>query len=248
MVRSGFSHPDRKYFEKNELKPHLKANWCIAKVTGEFLHRMEDLLDLYARPYDPKEPVICFDERPCFLIEDIKIPLGPKKGQLYRAHYAYKKNGSCCLLAAIEPLSGKRYAEIQDQRRMIEFTHFCQKIDQLYPEATRIHMVLDNLNTHTYSSFYQHLKAEEARRLAQRIQFHYTPKSASWLNMIEIEFAALVKQGLNRRIPSKEILEREVLALVRERQQKAIKINWQFSIPKARENLKRFYKKVNSEN
>lgn len=171
-----------------------------------------------------------------------------KEGQIAREHYSYEKLGSCSLLATIEPLTGRRIADVFDQRRKIEFALHFQKVAAMYPAAEKIIVILDNLNTHNASSFYEVFAAEEAFRLSQRFEFIYTPKSASWLNMIEIEFSAISRQCLDRRIPSKEKLEKEVLAIVKERSEKAVKINWQFSIETAREKLNRHYEKVNPEN
>ena len=209
---------------------------------------MEELLALYAEPYDPETPTICYDERPCFLIGDAIAPLPMVTGKVAKEHYAYEKNGSCSLLAAIEPLTGKRLALVRGQRTKKEYAEFCQELVKAWPEAKKIRLVQDNLNTHNASSFYEHLPAEEAFALSQKIEFHYTPKSASWLNMIEIEFSALARECLHRRIPSQEMLEREVLALVKERADQQIKINWQFSIKTAREKLNSRYSQVNAGN
>ena len=209
---------------------------------------MERILDVYARPYNPKNPVICYDERPCFLIGEVVKGIEMKANQVKKEHYAYEKKGSCSLLETIEPLTGKRIADVFDQRRKIEFaTHF-QKVEAEYAEAERITVVLDNLNTHNESSFYEAFSAEEAKRLSDKFEFIYTPPKASWLNMIEIEFSAVSRLCLDRRIPSKEELEKEVLAIAKERSQKAVKINWQFSLESARTKLNRHYKKVNQEN
>ncbi len=209
---------------------------------------MERLLWLYGRPYDPLYPVICFDERPCFLIGDAVAPLVMQRGQVRREHYAYEKNGSCALLAAIEPLTGRRLAQVRPQRTKKEYTEFCQALAAIYPEAKKIRLVQDNLNTHNASSFYEHLPAAEAFALAERFEFHYTPKSASWLNMIEIEFSALSRQCLDRRIPTIERLEKEVLQLIKERSEKRIRIHWQFSIEGARKRLNSHYQRVNADN
>jgi DDE superfamily endonuclease len=209
---------------------------------------MEHLLALYALPHDPHYPVICFDERPCFLIGDQIAPLNMQSGQVRKEHYAYEKNGSCALLAAIEPLTGQRFAQVQPQRTKKEYTAFCQALAARYPDAKQIRLVQDNLNTHNASSFYEHLPAAEAFALAERFDFHYTPKSASWLNMIEIEFSALSRQCLDRRIPTLEKLEKEVLALVKEREEKKIKIHWQFSLETARTRLNKHYERVNPDN
>lgn len=209
---------------------------------------MEELLVLYAEAHDPQLPVICFDERPCFLIGEAVAPLPMMTGQVAKEHYAYEKHGSCALLAAIEPLTGQRLAQVTAQRTKKEYTAFCQALVAAWPEAKKIRLVQDNLNTHNTSSFYENLPAEEALALAQKFEFHYTPKAASWLNMIEIEFSALARECLARRIATQEILEREVLALVKERTEKQLKINWQFSITAARAKLNKHYERVNADN
>jgi hypothetical protein len=167
---------------------------------------MEQILWLYALAYDPDYPVVCFDERPCFLIGDRVEPIAMAEGTVRKEHYAYIKNGACALLAAIEPLTGNRLGQVHRYRTRREFTLFCQALAALYPDAIKIRLVLDNLNTHTFGAFYACLPADEAFALAQRFEFWYTPKSASWLNMIEIEFSALARLCLNRRIPTIEKL------------------------------------------
>ena len=209
---------------------------------------MERLLALYAQPYVPDYPVVCFDERPCFLIGDLIEPFSLQSGRLRKEHYAYEKLGSCSLLAAIEPLTGYRIGQVYDQRTKKEFTLFCQEIAAAFPEATRIQLVLDNLNTHDKSAFYEYLPADEAYTLAERFNFVFTPKSARWLNIIEIEFSALARLCLNRRIPTVEQLRTEVLALIEERHNKRIKVNWQFSIQSARSKLNSRYSVVNDAN
>lgn len=209
---------------------------------------MERLLWLYALPYDPRYPVVCFDERPCFLIGDRIEPRVMQTGQVRKEHYAYEKLGSCALLAAIEPLTGFRLAQVHPRRTKKEYTLFCQALAAQFPQAIKIRLVQDNLNTHDVSAFYENLPADEARALAERFEFYFTPKSASWLNMIEIEFSALTRLCLARRIPTVEQLEREVLALVAERKTKQIKISWQFSLQSARTKLNSHYVKVHSDN
>ena len=147
---------------------------------------MEKILGLYTMPYDPQYPVVCYDERPCFLIGDKVEPLALQTGKVRKEHYAYEKLGSCSLLAAIEPLTGKRLAQVHPQRTKREYTLFCQALVIMYPEAIQIRLVQDNLNTHDTSAFYENLPADEALALAKRFEFYFTPKSASWLNMIEI--------------------------------------------------------------
>ena len=198
---------------------------------------MEQILWLYSLAYDPSYPVLCFDERPCFLIGDIVEPRSLQCGQVRKEHYAFAKMGSCALFAAIEPLTGQRLAQVHARRTKQEYMLFFKQLAASYPEATKIRVVQDNLNTHHLSSFYQHLSAQEAFALSQRFEFYYTPKSASWLNMIEIEFSALARQCLHRRIPTQEALAHEVLALIKERNDKHVPITWQFSILSAASTL-----------
>lgn len=209
---------------------------------------MEQILTLYALPYDPAYPVVCYDERPCFLIGDQIEPVAMQTGQIRKEHYAYEKNGSCALLAAIEPLTGYRLAQVHPQRTKKEYSLFCQALAATFSQATKIRLVQDNLNTHDISAFYENLPADEAQALAQRFEFYYTPKSASWLNMIEIEFSALTRLCLDRRIPTREMLEREVLALVDQRKADKVKITWQFSVQSARSKFNSHYVKVQSDN
>lgn len=217
-------------------------------MDANFIARMEQILHLYALDYDPLYPLVCFDERPCFLIGDVVCGLEMKAGKLARQHYAYEKNGSCALLMAIEPKTANRLAQVQAQRTKREYAYFMKELASRYPEAKKIRVIQDNLNTHSTSAFYETFSAEEAFALSQRFEFYYTPKSASWLNIIEIEFSALAKQCLNRRLATRELLTKEVMAIVKEREEKAIKIDWQFSIESARSKLNRHYQQVNVEN
>ena len=203
---------------------------------------------LYSLPVDARFPVVCFDERPCFLIGNAVAALALKAGSVLKEHYEYKKNGSCALLAAIEPKTGKRLAQVFDRRCKREYALFLRELAGLFPAAEKIRLVQDNLNTHNLSSLYETFPAEEAFALARRFEFYYTPKKASWLNMIEIEFSANARQSLNRRIATKAELEREVSAIIKEREEKAIKIEWQFSIASARTKLNRHYEQVQAEN
>lgn len=217
-------------------------------MDAQFLAQMETILGLYAQPYDARYPVVCFDERPCFLIGDVMAPLMMTPGNLYREHYTYEKRGSCALLAAIEPLTGCRLAQVHAQRTKKEYTVFCQTLAEAWPDADKIRLVQDNLNTHNASSFYEHLPADQAFALAQRFEFVYTPKSASWLNMIEIELSVLSRLCLNRRIGTQDQLTHEVLTLVQLRHDRRVKIHWQFSIQAARQKLSSRYHRVNSAN
>ena len=209
---------------------------------------MEKVLWLYSLPYDEKYPVLCYDERPCFLIGDVVTPIPMAAGKARKEHYEYEKNGSCSLLAAIAPLTGKRLAQVHKQRTKKEYCLFMQELAKQYPDAIKIRVLQDNLNTHNESAFYENMPAKEAFELAQRFEFYYTPKSASWLNMIEIEFSVLSKQCLDRRIPTQEILEKEIQSIIKERSDKGVKIVWQFSIETARTKLGRHYEKTNGQN
>lgn len=209
---------------------------------------MEQILALYALHYDPRYPVLCFDERPCFLIGDKVVPVPMQPGKVRKQHYEYEKLGSCALLAAIEPLTGRRVAQVHPRRTQLEYTLFCQALAVQYPEALKIRLVQDNLNTHNARAFYEHLPAAEAFALAQRFEFIYTPKSASWLNMIACEFSVVARLCLNRRIPTIDLLRSEVLALLEERSRKQIKIKWQFSLQAARTKLNTHYTRVHPQN
>lgn len=171
-----------------------------------------------------------------------------RKGEIEKQHYEYEKLGSCALLAAVEPLTGRRLGQVYERRTKREFTTFCQELVATYRDATTIRLVLDNLNTHNASSFYEHLSAEQAFALAQRFEFHYTPKGASWLNMIECEFSVVSRQCLDRRIATIDELRSEVVALLKERSDKAIKIHWQFSITAARAKFNKHYTRINAAN
>lgn len=209
---------------------------------------MENVLDQYAQPYDPASPQICFDERPCVLHGDLAAPLPMTPGSSLRTDYEYKRNGTCCLLIAVEPLTGWRMVEVSAQRTAADYTRFMQRLSEHFPEARSIRLVEDNLNTHTNASFYKHLPAGEAFTLSRRFERHYTPKKGSWLNMAEIEISAISRQSLRRRIDSIETMTREISAIVNERNAKGIKINWQFTPDAARLKLSRHYKKVSSKN
>lgn len=213
-----------------------------------FLAAMENVLRLYRLPYDEQYPLLCFDERPCFLIGDVVKGLELKPGKVRKQDYEYEKNGSCCLLLAIEPLSGKRIAVVYDQRRKVEYAQFMQIVANRFPNAKKIRLIQDNLNTHNCSSFYEYFDAQTAYDLSQKFEFHYTPKKGSWLNAAEIEFSAIARACLNKRIPTKEQLQKQVLSYVKEREEKQIKVNWQFSITDARKKMNRHYVAVNQEN
>jgi hypothetical protein len=227
------------------LKPWLNEQWCIGQITGAFLWNMEDILYQYALPYDPLRPLICFDERPCFLIEDVGsiLPMSPGKAKRY--HYEYAKHGSCCVLLAFEPHTGFRYVEVRQRRTAVDYAQFMQNLlQQHYAHVEYIRLVQDNLNTHTPGSFYEVLVPEEAFALSQRFEVHYTPKKGSWLNMAEIEFAALATQCLGRRIGDDQTLTEEVMAWKTQRNLNRTTVNWQFSQTEARSKLQRHYQNV----
>ena len=205
---------------------------------------MEDVLEVYKQPYDPKRPVLCIDEMPKQLLMDAQEPLPMLPGKPERSDYEYKRGGVADLFMLFEPLAGKRHIEIRDQRRRIEWAEVMRIMsDVLYPEAEKIVVVLDNLNTHVLAAFYLAFEPQEARRLVERFELHYTPKHGSWLNMAEIELSALVRQCLDRRIPDKASLIQEVNAWEDQRNSEVVKVHWQFTTADARIKLRSLYPK-----
>lgn len=205
---------------------------------------MEDVLEVYKRPYDPQRPLICMDEMPKQLLTDTRETLPVQPGKAERFDYEYKRGGVADLFMLFEPLAGKRHIEITDQRRRVEWAAVMRIVaDELYPNAEKIVVVLDNLNTHVLAAFYLTFAPYEARRLIERFEFHYTPKHGSWLNMAEIELSALVRQCLDRRIPDKDSLIREVKAWEDQRNSEVVKVHWQFTTADARVKLKNLYPK-----
>lgn len=203
---------------------------------------MEDVLDLYAQTYDEQYPQICFDERPCQLISETRTPISAKPGQPERYDYEYVREGTCNIFSFFQPLLGWREMKVTSQRTAIDFAQ-CMKqlVDEQFPEATKIQVVLDNLNTHTPASLYKAFSPSEAKRILDRLEFHYTPKHGSWLNMVEIEFSVLSRQCLNRRIANIETMKQEVAAWTQERNQLQATVNWRFKCEDARVKLKRLY-------
>jgi hypothetical protein len=202
---------------------------------------MEDVLDIYEQPYDPKHPVLCFDERPCQLIGDAIVPIPIKPGSPKKEHYEYVRNGTCCIFMAFEPHKGKRFVRVKERRTMVDYADFMKMLANQYPEAEAIRLVQDNLNTHTSGSFYEALPPEEAFTLAKRFEYHYTPKKGSWLNMAEIELSALSKQCLDRRIADMKKLSDEVGSWERDRNEIGVTVRWRFNKDKARVKLQRHY-------
>lgn len=205
---------------------------------------MERVLDVYARPYDPLSPVLCFDERPCFLIGDVICPVPAEPGKVAKEDFMYEKLGSCALLFAIEPLTGRRFAKVCAQRTAAEYTAFMREVAAAYPHAQSITLVQDNLNTHHGGSFYKFMEPAAAHRLVGRFDWVYTPKHASWLNMAELEFSALSRQCLDRRIASEERLRQEVIAWVTQREAAKVKLVWQFTVDRARTTLQNSYESI----
>lgn len=205
---------------------------------------MEQILHLYGLPYQVEYPLICFDERPCVLHGEVVEPLEMQPGKAARYDYEYERKGTCCLLVALEPLTGFRMVEVSRRRTASDYTRFMQKLAQHYGKAERIRVIQDNLNTHTAGSFYGSLCAEEAFALSERFEFYYTPKKASWLNMAEIEISVIARQCLGRRIKSQQEMAQEVGQLVKERNEQRIRVNWQFTPLSAREKLKRHYQRI----
>lgn len=202
---------------------------------------MEQVLDIYERPYDPRRPVVCFDERPCQLLGHVLMPIPMKPGRVEREDYHYTRNGTCVVLMAVEPLAGRRTVKVTQQKTKKDYAQFMRALSASYPEAERIILVQDNLNTHNPSSFYEAFPAAEAFALAQRFEMVYTPKKASWLNMAEIELSALSKQCLDRRIAEMRTLTSEVNSWTKRRNRLKIAIRWNFTKNNAREKFNRFY-------
>jgi len=206
---------------------------------------MEQVLDIYEKPYDPLRPVICFDERPCQLLGDILVPIPMKPGSPKREDYHYQRNGTCVVFIALEPLAGRRIVEIREQKTKKDYGEFMKKLaHEDYKGADKIVLVQDNLNTHNPSSFYENFSAQEAFELSQCFEMVYTPKKASWLNMAEIELSALSKQCLDRRIADLPTLAKEIYPWAETRNKNKITITWQFTKNKARDKLCRFYNTI----
>lgn len=216
------------------------------KESARFVWRMEGVLGLYEEPYDPKRPVVCFDERPCQLLAEVREPLRLGAGRPGRRDHGYERRGMAHLFVAFEPPTGWRGVEVRERRRGREFAEFARHLaEDLYPHAERIRLVVDNLNIHTPASFYEIFDAERARELSRRIEFRYTPVHGSWLNMSEIEISVLVRQCLGgRRIPEAEILRRETRAWCEERNRPGASVDWRFTTADARTRLRRLYPSI----
>jgi transposase len=232
----------RRRLSENALKPWRQTMWCIPQVNGEFVARMEDVLDLYAEIPDPQHPVVCFDESPTQLIGEMRQPLPARPGQVERYDYEYRREGTVNLFVVLDAHRPWRKVKLTEQRTAADFAQCMRElVDVDYPQAARIRVVLDNLSTHTRGALYETFAAPEAHRLLRRLEFHFTPKHASWLNMAEIEIGVLKAQCLDRRIDDREQLVREIAAWQRARNAAGARIKWMFTTEKARTKMARAY-------
>jgi len=225
-----------------QLKPWQEKMWCIPKVDAEFVARMEDVLALYAEPPDERRPVVCFDETPRQLIGEERVPIPAEPGKRRRFDYEYVRNGTANVFMFVDVNRPWRHAKVTDQRTCLDFAD-CMRdlVDEHYPDAERIRVVLDNLSAHSAAALYQRFAPDEARRILSRIEFHFTPKHASWLNMVEIEIGVMVRQCLDRRIAEKSTLVSEIATWERRRNREKACIDWMFTVERAREKLGRAY-------
>lgn len=232
----------RRRLAENHLKPWRKDMWCIPEVDAEYVARMEDVLDLYNEPPDPKRPVVCFDESPTQLIGEVRQPIPAKPGQLERFDCEYRRNGTANLFVFLDAHKSWRHVKVTDRRAATDFAS-CMRdlVDLHFPKAEKIRLVLDNLSTHSASALYQTFPAPEARRILRRIEFHHTPRHASWLNMVEIEIGVLRSQCLDRRLDNHQLLINEIAAWQRQRNNSGALINWMFTPEKARAKMARAY-------
>jgi transposase len=232
----------RRRLAENDLKPWRKDMWCIPQVDAEYVARMEDVLDLYAQEPDPKRPVVCFDESPVQLIGEVRQPIPAKPGQLERYDCEYKRNGTANLFVFLNVHRPWRKVKVTESRAAVDFAACMRELADIhYPKAECIRVVLDNLSTHSAGALYQAFPADEARRVLRRLEFHYVPKHASWLNMVEIEIGVLATQCLDRRIDSFEQLVAETAAWEQQRNAAKALIKWMFTTEKARAKMGRAY-------
>jgi transposase len=232
----------RRRLREKDIKPWQKKMWCIPAVDAEFVARMEDVLDLYAEPPDPDRPVVCFDETPIQLIGEKRGPFPASPGQRERYDYEYRRNGTANLFVFLDANRGWRHVKVTDHRSSRDFAECMRDLaDKHYKSAAKIRVVLDNLSIHSAAALYESFAPEEARRILRRLEFHYTPKHASWLNMVEIEIGIMVRQCLRRRIPSKAVVSRELSAWMRQRNAHRATIDWLFDVTRARAKLGRAY-------
>jgi transposase len=228
----------RRRLAEADLKPWQKKMWCVPKLDAEYVTRMEDVLTLYAEPADPERPIVCFDETPRQLIGEARVPVRPEPGKRARFDYEYVRNGTANVFMFVDVHRPWRHAKVTDHRACADFAE-CMRdlVDVHYPDAQRIRVVLDNLSTHTQSALYQTFAPAEARRILDRLEFHFTPKHASWLNMVEIEIGVMVQQCLGRRIGDKATLTSQIAAWERRRNVERARIRWMFTVERAREKM-----------
>ena len=232
----------RRRLAENDLKPWRKDMWCIPQVDADYVARMEDVLDLYAEEPNPKRPVVCFDESPTQLIGEMRQPIPAAPGQLERFDCEYKRNGTANLFIFLDVHRPWRKVKVTERRSAEDYAHCMREVVDVHcPDAERIRVVQDNLSTHSAGALYQAFPPAEARRILRRLEFHFTPKHASWLNMVEIEIGVLRGQCLDRRIDSKEQLEAEIAAWERQRNASGTRIKWMFTTDKARAKMGRAY-------
>ncbi len=232
----------RRRLAEDDLKPWRRDMWCIPQVDGAYVARMEDVLDLYAEAADPKRPVVCFDESPTQLIGEVREPIPAEPGQPERYDYEYRRQGTANLFVCLDAHRPWRHVKVTDQRTAHDFAACMRDLADLhYPDAEQIRVVLDNLSTHTAGALYETFPPAEAHRILQRLAFHYTPKHASWLNMVEIEIGVLRGQCLDRRIGERDVLSAEINAWQRQRNADGARIQWKFTTQKARDKLARAY-------
>jgi hypothetical protein len=216
--------------------------WCIGKMTAEYRQRMYEVLDLYQRPYDAAEPVVCLDEKSKQLLEQTRRVIGAQPGAVAKEDYEYKRAGTRNLFVAVEPKGGQRQVSVTARRTKVDFVSFVSHlVDCVYVHATKIHLVLDNLNTHFRKSFVEALGEPRATAMLERVEFHYTPKHASWLNMAEIEIGIMERQCTARRIGTEALLKSETAAWHQRRNEAKAKIQWSFTRQDADRKLSRYY-------
>ena len=207
---------------------------------------MEDVLGVYKRPYDEKRPVVCLDELNKQTVKEVQTPLPIEPGKPQRFDTEYERNGTSNIFLSFEPLKGKRQLKVTERRTKVDWAHYIKElVDEEYSQAEKIVLVQDNLNTHTGASLYEAFEPSEAKRILEKLEFHYTPKHGSWLNMAEIELSHLSRQCLARRIPDRETLEKEVNAWLKRRNLEASRVDWQFTAEDARIKLKKLYPTLN---
>src|SRR6516162_5474069 len=237
----------RRRLAENHLKPWRKDMWCVAQVNGSYVAHMEDVLDLYAEAPDPKRPVVCFDESPTQLIGEVRQPIKAEPGQIERYDCEYKRNGTANLFIFLDVHRPWRKVKVTDSRTAVDFAACMQElVDVHFPKAERIRVVLDNLSTLSVGALYQAFPPDEARRLLRRLEFHYVPKHASWLNMVEIEIGVLRCQCLDRRIDNPQHLISEIAVWERQRNTSRARIKWMFTTEKARAKMGRTYRKLST--